>query len=79
MPNTRTEDTVAAYECPVAGKTVDIHKTWSILLDNFGAERARAPKRTSCSNQDHCVVATHNGSGTTYDWSKCAYVKGRAP
>lgn len=75
MPRTRIERTVTDYQCPVAGKTVRIHRTWNILLDNTGGERTRALQRTICDNQDNCIVATHHGNSTSYDWSKCAFCK----
>lgn len=75
MRNPKQERTSTPYACPVAGKTVRINRIWSCLLDGNGAEVARAPSATSCSNQDHCIVATHHTSGTTYDWDKCAFLE----
>ena len=74
MPRSHHEFTTEQFQCPVAGKTVDIDRTWNCLRGNDGAVVARAPIRTSCDNQDRCIVATHNGMSTSYDWSKCAYL-----
>lgn len=75
MPRSRLEYTSTPYSCPVAGKVVYIDRTWRVLLGNDGSEVTRAPIRTECDNQDKCIVATHNGMSTSYDWSKCAFLK----
>lgn len=75
MSRTRRENTTTPFSCTAEGKTVRIHQTWTVLLDSYGAEAARAPQKTSCDNQDNCLVATHRNNSTTYDWSKCPFVQ----
>lgn len=75
MGQTRIETTTTPYECPVAGHTVNIHRTWRVMSDEYGAECGRAATCHVCDNKEHCIVATHGPVGTSYDWSKCAWLR----
>lgn len=74
MGETRTETTITPYECPVAGRTVNIVRTWKVTSDEHGSERRTATCH-ACDNKENCIVATQGPAGTTYDWSKCAWLR----
>lgn len=74
MSRSKVEYTTEPFSCPVAEKVVHIDRTWNCLRGNDGAIVARAPIRTECDGQNSCAVATHRGSSTTYDWTKCAFL-----
>ena len=67
-----------SFDCPLVGREVLILRDYRVLHDRGGQEIARAPFRTECSDMDDCPIATHHGSGSTYNWSKCAFVKREA-
>jgi hypothetical protein len=72
MSNNTRESTVTPFGCSLVGRQVQISRLYTILRSN-GAELARAPIRTSCSDQERCPIATHKGNSTSYDWSKCVF------
>ena len=72
MDRTRLEETREPFACPVAGRAVYIHRIWKVLMDSSGADRGRITAKITCEYQDHCVIATYNATGVSYDWNKCA-------
>ena len=79
MSRSKKESTVLQFPCSLVDRQVQIFRDYTILLGGSGEEVARAIAKTSCSDMDRCSVATHHGMSTTYDWSKCAFVKTQAP
>jgi len=75
MSQTRIEMTTTRYECPVAGRAVSIRRTWKVTSDEYGVEQKRVATCHACDSKEKCIVATHTASGTSYDWSKCAWLK----
>ncbi len=75
MSRTKRESTVLPFQCSLVNRQVQIFRDYTILLGGSGEEVARAIAKTSCGDMDKCAVATHHGMSTTYDWSKCAFVK----
>jgi hypothetical protein len=75
MSRTRTRYTTTTFACSLVGRTVHIHRTYTILVGQMGEELARAVVKTDCSEMDTCGIATHHDTVTSFDWSKCAFVK----
>jgi hypothetical protein len=74
MTDTTQEIATMDFNCPAAGKLVVIHSTYAIRVSRAGKRLGRQATETDCSNQDHCLIATHGPEGVTHDWAKCVYL-----
>ena len=75
MSRSRTDSKIPPFKCDLVGHQVRIYRDYRVLLGGSGEEVARAVARTTCSDMNNCPIATHHAGGTSYDWTKCAFVK----
>ncbi|GAB3347529.1 hypothetical protein [Lysobacter tyrosinilyticus] len=53
MQETRIDSSVTPYVCPIAGKTVYIRRTWSLVPEGAMSSSAKSV----CDNQHRCIAA----------------------
>jgi len=77
MNRTKHESRTLPFACQLVGKTVDIHQDMTVRVGSSGEELTRFATASECSERDNCPIATHTAGGTTYDISRCEFVKRR--
>lgn len=75
MARPSRESTTLQFQCPLVSRNVQIDLEHRILSDRSGRVVSRVIAKTSCSDMNNCPVATHHAMSSSYDWSKCAFVK----
>ena len=75
MSHLRTEYSCTAFVCSIVDRTVNIHRAFEILADQEERLSARTMVKIECSKMNTCPIATHDGAGTSVDWSRCAFFK----